>query len=284
MSKRNGKNKAKLALLNEINLIDKKIKRVKNSDTEKTVMLMSKRDTIRTKLKSMELPKTKVKASRKSPKNMIIYGAPKIGKTTVLSQLDNCLILDLEDGSDMVDALKVKANNLKELQAIGAAIMKEGRPYKYIAVDTISKLEEWCEGYAKQIYMRTPMGKNFEKNNPGASVLSLPNGAGYLYLRMAYKEWIDKLNKLADHVILVGHLKDKMLEKKGKEVAVKDLDLTGKIKQITCTNSDAIGYIYREGTDTMISFDSLDDIAAGTRCAHLKGKAMPLEWSKIFID
>ena len=232
----------------------------------------------------MELPKTKVKASRKSPKNMIIYGAPKIGKTTVLSQLDNCLILDLEDGSDMVDALKVKANNLKELQAIGAAIMKEGRPYKYIAVDTISKLEEWCESYAKQIYMRTPMGKNFEKNNPGASVLSLPNGAGYLYLRMAYKEWIDKLNKLADHVILVGHLKDKMLEKKGKEVAVKDLDLTGKIKQITCTNSDAIGYIYREGTDTMISFDSLDDIAAGTRCAHLKGKTMPLEWSKIFID
>ena len=190
----------------------------------------------------------------------------------------------MEDGSDMVDALKVKAHNLKDLQAIGSAIIKEGKPYKYIAIDTISKLEEWCESYAKQIYMRTPMGKNFEKNNPGASVLSLPNGAGYLYLRMAYKEWIDKLNKLADHVILVGHLKDKMLEKKGKEVAVKDLDLTGKIKQITCTNSDAIGYIYREGTETMISFDSLDDIAAGTRCAHLKGKAMPLEWSKIFID
>ena len=232
----------------------------------------------------MELPTKKVKASRKSPKNMIIYGAPKIGKTTVLSQLDNCLIIDLEDGSDMLDALKVKANSLKDLQAIGAAIMKEGRPYKYIAIDTISKLEEWCESYAKQIYMKTPMGKNFDTKNPGMSVLALPNGAGYLYLRMAYKEWMSKLNKLADHIILVGHLKDKMLEKKGKEVAVKDLDLTGKIKQITCTNSDAIGYIYREGDQTMISFDSLDDIVAGTRCEHLKGKTMPLEWSKIFID
>ena len=232
----------------------------------------------------MKLPTEKVKASRKSPKNMIIYGAPKIGKTTVLSQLDDCLIIDLEDGSDMVDALKVKANSLSDLQAIGAAIMKEGRPYKYIAIDTISKLEDWCEGYAKQIYMKTPMGKSFEKNNPGTSVLSLPNGAGYLYLRLAYKEWMDKLGKLADHIILVGHLKDKMLEKKGKEVAVKDLDLTGKIKQITCTNADAVGYIFREGEETMISFDSLDDITAGTRCAHLKGKTMPLEWSKIFID
>ena len=34
----------------------------------------------------------------------------------------------------------------------------------------------------------------------------------------------------------------------------------------------------------MISFDSLDDIVAGSRCEHLKGQTMPLEWSKIFID
>jgi len=235
-------------------------------------------------INNMELPTTKVKASRKSPKNMIIYGAPKIGKTTVLSQLDDCLIIDLEDGSDMVDALKVKAHSLKDLQAIGTEIIKQGRPYKYIAIDTISKLEEWCEAHGKQIYMRTPMGKNFDTKNPGMSILALPNGAGYLYLRMAYKEWLDKLNKLADHIILVGHLKDKMLEKKGKEVAVKDLDLTGKIKQITCANADAVGYIYREGDETMVSFDSLDDIVAGSRCEHLKGKTMPMNWSKIFID
>ena len=232
----------------------------------------------------MELPKTVVKASRKSPKNMIIYGPPKIGKTTALSQLDDCLIIDLEDGSDMVDALKVQVNDLSELTEVGKAIMKDGRPYKYIAIDTITKLEEWCEEDAKRIYMATPMGKNFEQKNPGASVLSLPNGAGYLYLRIAYKKWIDRLNKLADHVILVGHLKDKMLEKKGKEVAAKDLDLTGKIKSITCANADAIGYIYREDDETMVSFNSLDDVTAGSRCDHLKGQTMPLEWSNIFID
>ena len=232
----------------------------------------------------MELPTEKVKASRKSPKNMIIYGPPKIGKTSVLAELDNCLLIDLEDGSDMVDALKVKVNNLAELQAVGTEIMKKGRPYKYIAIDTISKLEEWCEIEAKSIYKETPMGKNFDSKNTGASVLSLPNGAGYLYLRMAYKKWIEKLNKLADHIILVGHLKDKMLEKKGKEVAVKDLDLTGKIKQITCANADAVGYIYREDDETMISFNSLEDVTAGSRCAHLKGATMPLAWDSIFID
>lgn len=230
------------------------------------------------------LPKKVVKASRKSPKNMVIYGPPKIGKTTALSQLKDCLIIDLEDGSDMVDALKVQVESLAELAEVGKAIMKDNKPYKYIAIDTITKLEEWCEQDAKKIYMATPMGKNFEQKNPGASVLSLPNGAGYLYLRIAYKKWIDRLNKLADHIILVGHLKDKMLEKKGKEVASKDLDLTGKIKSITCANADAIGYIYREDDKTMISFNSLDDVTAGSRCEHLKGQTMPLEWSNIFID
>ena len=232
----------------------------------------------------MELPTTKVKASRKSPKNIIIYGPPKIGKTSVLAELDNCLIIDLEDGSDMIDALKIKVHSLKELADVGREIIKQGKPYKYIAIDTISKLEEWCESEAKQIYMKTPMGKNFETKNPGMSILSLPNGGGYLYLRMAYKKWIDRMNMLAPHIILVGHLKDKMLEKKGKEVAVKDLDLTGKIKQITCANSDAVGYIYRENDETMISFNSLEDVTAGSRCEHLKGATMPLSWDKIFID
>ena len=51
MSKRNAKNKAKLALLNEINSIDKRLKRFKN-DEEKKTQLMSRRDAVRSKLKT----------------------------------------------------------------------------------------------------------------------------------------------------------------------------------------------------------------------------------------
>ena len=113
-------------------------------------------------MSELVLPKQVVKAARKSPKNMIIYGPPKIGKTTALSQLENCLIIDLEDGSDMVDALKIKANSLAELAQIGKAIISEGKPYKYIAIDTITQLEVWCEQDAKKMYQATPMGKNLE--------------------------------------------------------------------------------------------------------------------------
>jgi hypothetical protein len=232
----------------------------------------------------MQLPTEKVAAARKSPKNLVVYGQPKVGKTTALAKLDDCLIIDLERGSDMVEALKIQVSNLKELSEVGKAIMANKKPYKYIAIDTLTQLEVWCEAEAKELYRQTPMGKNFDSDNKGLSILSLPQGGGYLYLRIAVKKWMDRLEMLADHIIYIGHLKDKMLDKKGKEVASKDLDLTGKIRNIACANADAIGLIYREGDKTMISFDSSEDINAGSRCEHLRGQKMELDWKNIFID
>ncbi len=51
MSKRNGKNKARVAILNEINYTDKRMKRFKNNEEELS-RLQSKRDTLRSKLKT----------------------------------------------------------------------------------------------------------------------------------------------------------------------------------------------------------------------------------------
>ena len=45
----------------------------------------------------------KRKALSVNPKILLLYGAPKVGKTTMLSELDKCLILDTEDGSRMIE-------------------------------------------------------------------------------------------------------------------------------------------------------------------------------------
>ena len=53
MSKRNAKNKLKLAVLDEINQIDRRLKKSKiRNDEEETSKLMSKRNTLREKLKT----------------------------------------------------------------------------------------------------------------------------------------------------------------------------------------------------------------------------------------
>jgi hypothetical protein len=160
---------------------------------------------------SIVLPTTKVKAEKINPKRIVVYSKPKTGKTTAYAGLENNLIIDLENGSDYVDALKVKAKDLKELLAVGQAIKDAGKPYKFITIDTITALESMIMPLAVKLYKNTTMGKNFDGDN----VLTLPNGAGYLYTREAFFQILDYIDTLAPTIILSGHIKDKQVDDKG---------------------------------------------------------------------
>lgn len=239
----------------------------------------------------LELPTVKLGIESKSPNVLVLYSKPKVGKTTCLSYLDGCLNLDLEEGTKYVEALKLRAKSVEDIKAIGDEITKAGKPYKYIAVDTVTALEEMCMPYALKLYRKTPLGANFA----GESVLTLPKGAGYYYLREAYTKVINYIKTLAPRVILVGHLKESMIDKEGKEVSTLDLELTGRLKSMTCGNSDAIGYLYREGNKTYVTFNSSDMVLCGSRPEHLRGKTIMLaepdengklitHWDEIYID
>jgi hypothetical protein len=239
----------------------------------------------------INLPTQRVAATRANPKRMVIYSKPKAGKTSALALLDNCLILDFENGSDYVEALKLKVDSLATLKAVGQEIVKANKPYKYIAVDTVTALEEMCLSYAKTLYMETAMGKNFA----GDSVLKLPNGAGYLYLREAFFKILDYIETLVPEdgsLILLGHLKDKMLETNGKEVSAVDLDLSGKIKSIVCAKADAIGLLSRKADKVTLNFKTSEEVTCGARPDHLKNQEITLtemvdgqlvgHWDKVY--
>ena len=248
------------------------------------------------KTSGIVLPTTVVKALVKSPKNLIIFSKPKTGKTTLIAQLPNCLLIDLEKGSDYVDAMKMSASNVAEISAIANAIIEAGRPYKYVAVDTITALEEMCIPYAEHLYSKSAMGTNwFTKGKlTYGSILNMPNGAGYPWLRTAFENMIALLKTVAPHVIFIGHIKDTLLEKNGSEFNSLDLDLTGKLKRITTSNADAIGYMYRKGNQNILSFKTSDEIACGARPEHLRNQEVVISeivegklqtyWDKIFID
>lgn len=212
-----------------------------------------------------------------NPVALILYSAPKVGKTTLLSTLDDCLIIDLERGTKYLETLKVSISSLKELDEVCTALeqyKQENGEFKYrrIAVDTITKLEDWCEPLAKSLYKATPMGKNFDKDNQNISVLSLPNGAGYKYLRDAFNMWLNRLMECAEEVIFIGHLKEKFIEKNGKEVTASELLLTGKIAPNTAAAADAIGYLYRKGPELWVSFKNKREVTCGARPNHLRGQ------------
>ncbi len=237
---------------------------------------------------SIVLPTKKVKADRINPKRLIVYSKPKTGKTTAFAGLDDNLIIDLENGADYVEALKVKANNLQELKEVGKAIKEAGYPYQYITIDTVTALEDMVMPLAINLYKQTPMGKNYS----GDSILTLPNGAGYLYVRQAFFQVLDFIDTLAPHIILSGHIKDKQVDDKGEMVMSANIDLTGKIKSLICANADAIGYMYRKGNETILSFKTNEEVTCGARPEHLRNEEIVISemkdgklktyWNKVY--
>jgi hypothetical protein len=238
---------------------------------------------------SIVLPTKKVKGDRVNPKRIVIYSKPKTGKTTAYAGLDNNLIFDLENGTDYVEALKIKIGSLQELLDTGKAIKAAGNPYKFVTIDTVTALEDMIMPLAIKLYRATPMGKNFD----GDTVVTLPNGAGYLYIRQAFFQVLDFIDTLAPTIILSGHIKDKVVDDKGEMVMSANIDLTGKIKSLICANADAIGYMYRKGNKTILSFKTNEEVTCGARPEHLRNEEIVISemidgvlktsWEKVFV-
>ena len=222
---------------------------------------------------SLVLPTSKIPAVSTNPKFLIIYGRPKAGKTSCLAQLDNNLIIDLEGGSQFIDAMAVQARSVNELGEIAQAIRAKNKEvghnfYKHITIDNATRLEEMCLSYAKLLYMQSPVGKNYK----GDDIRTLPNGSGYMYLRQAVRKVIDMFRELCDEFILVGHVKDVQIEQNGEELSQMALDLVGKLSSIICGEADAVGYLYRKDNETHISFKGGDGTIKEARAPHLRGQ------------
>ena len=255
------------------------------------------------------LPTKPLAATRINPRIMLIYSIPKVGKTEALTKLDSCLILDSEKGAETRASLRVpiravegptiykkdeKGKDTDEVvsstldEVYNSIIAEAARqkaageplrfPYRRIAMDTLDLIEDMCEVTATRIYKDSIIGRKFE----GKSVLDLPNGGGYYHLRNTVIDQINRFAGVCETLILVCHVKEKMLNKGGIEVATNDLSLTGKIGGIVASKCDVIGFMYREQNgQLMINFKTLDAVM-GARFPHLAGKMMPFDWDVIF--
>lgn len=222
---------------------------------------------------SLILPTSKVPAVSTNPKFLIIYGRPKAGKTSALAQLENNLIVDLEGGSTFIDAMAVQARSVSDLGEIAQAIRAKNTEvghafYRHITIDNATRLEEICLPYAATLYRQSPVGKNWK----GSDVRELPNGSGYFYIRQAVRKVIDMFKDLCDEFILVGHVKDTQVNKDGEELSEMSLDLVGKLSSIICGEADAVGFLYRKGNETHISFKGGDGTPKEARAPHLRGQ------------
>ena len=214
------------------------------------------------------LKKEKRKAVSVNPGILLLYGAPKVGKTTMLSKLDDCLVIDTEQGGNMLDGYFETVDSKDELLQFYASAA-EGHEYKYFALDTIDKLVSWIE---------RDVCREFDIE----SINDLPFGKGFGLVRERVMNNIKKLRSLCDHLIIIGHRKTASPIDNSTAIEPESLDLSGKLKNMVMAQADAIGYMFREEDNLMVSFQAGKALEAGSRCDHLRGKVIPFDWTKIY--
>lgn len=220
------------------------------------------------------------------PTTLFMISQPKVGKTESFLQLPDSILIDVEDGSKTYngrvfnvkrEALKRGMSSLKTLSMFIAELMKlpnEKKP-RFLGVDTTTALEEIANELALENYKQTAMGKGYT----GKDITNLQQGAGYGWLREAFKTIYDKFKLCVREdggcVIFMGHSKAGSINKNGQDLTAKDVQLTGRIKTLFTSDMDANGFLYRKGNsnENWISFVTQEqDLFSGTRMPYLAGK------------
>jgi hypothetical protein len=254
------------------------------------------------------LPKAPTKGKLINPSPLLVFGKPKIGKTTSIAALDNCLVINLEDKIQTTDGMVMFAKDIATLKKILLKIKEAGKPYKYIAIDTLTKLEEFCIPVAEQLYKKTPMGSSWEVKDPDTgkllktcgkykygSIVFLPNGSGYQYIRQAFQLITNLVEECAERIIYIAHVKDTNILKDGIEFTSSDINLTGKNKQSISAAAQAIAYMTRIGNKNYLLFQPGDDVLSGCKIKRLDGKEVMISeyddddnlithWDQVYID
>lgn len=253
------------------------------------------------------LPTAPTKSKLVNPSPLLVFGKPKIGKTTAIAGLKNCLVINLEDKIQTTDGMVMYVPDLDSLKKVLLKIKQANKPYTYIAIDTLTKLEDMCIIEAEKIYMRTPMGKDWYKKDDATgkmsptcskakytSILFLPNGSGYQYLRQAFKQITRMIEECADNIIYIAHVKETNILKEGAELTSHDVNLIGKNKQTISAEAQAIAYMTRIGKLNYLCFLPSDDVLAGCKIRRLEGKEILISeydeddnlithWDQIYI-
>lgn len=260
----------------------------------------------------MILPTQVIKAESKNPNVLVLPSHMGTGKTTAVACLPNCLLIDFEGGSKTMDAMRV------DIQAIAAkenkhpgVILKEvwdsikeankakgDYVYDYIVYDGITAMEDIVMDKATNAFKKSVIGKGMiEKGAKIRNVTTDVPQAGWLWFFNAFKEVYNNSKGLCRNcTIFLAHTKQGSLTKKGQEIAVRDINLTGKAKIELLRDASDCGYMYRSDDNTvMISFKTgQDDITVKSRSRHLANQEFELSvldpatnkltvnWHKVF--
>ena len=176
----------------------------------------------------------------------LIYGAPKVGKSTFSSMFPNALFAATEPGHDFLKLDKVDIKDIEDFRAVGRHLIKEKHDYKTLVIDTVDGLydlacEEVCKINGVKAISDIKWGQGYTDATKNIyKVLSHVHkaGLGLIFITHAEMKEFDILRNVPDgeggHITTTSTVKHVTTT------------LTGKFKKLVHAYSDMIFYLYAD--------------------------------------
>lgn len=123
---------------------------------------------------------------------MLLYGPPKVGKSTFCSRFPNAFFLATEPGLNHLETFNLRADTWDEALAILADLEADPARFAPIVIDTVDKLWDFCVSYTIQ-------------KNKVETISDLAYGKGYALAFNEFSKFIQRLVALKTGIIFVSH-------------------------------------------------------------------------------
>lgn len=202
----------------------------------------------------MSLFKKPYEREAKKTLNVLIYGRPGIGKTTLACSAPGAFLIDLDHGIDRVNA-QYQAGNIfeptywEELQQAVNELAQTPEA-KTIVIDTIGKLLDLAVDYVRRT--RPTMIQND----------GTPSIKGYGVRNQLFKEFLASVNSIGKSVIFVSHEAEDKQKIGREEISTMRPNITGGNRNEVIQDLDMMGYMASVNGIRTITFDQNDSILA----------------------
>ena len=201
-------------------------------------------------------------------KYILVYGKPKVGKTTLASKFPKNLLVAFEKGYNAIDGIKaVDIHKWAEFRLVLRQLEKpEAREmYDTITIDTTTIAYEMCEQFICA-------------QHGVQSISDIPWGQGWGLAKKEFEACLRKITMLGYGLVLIAHV-DKRIEKNSDDSEIEILapSMPKRCYEIVNQIVDIMGYISTEWDDQgnstrWLYTRSTPTVMAGTRFKYLAPK------------
>lgn len=220
-----------------------------------------------------------------SGKSYLIYGRPKVGKTTIASQFPKSLLIAFEKGYNLIDGVMAAPVNTwgealqvqKQLLNLAARARQAGEEpmYKTIVIDTADLAWDMCGRWVAQQADQT-------------YVDDIGYGRGTKHQKILFTEFLHEIMKADYTLLLIAHDVTDTVEKNGQKYTVIRPALNKHAAEVITGMVDLVAYATVEpnadgAPESVLIMRSDGEIEAGSRNPHMSVK-IPFSYDALLKD